>query len=155
STRASIATFGAPDLSFADLSMLWDDGEFVLSRAVRRDQLPRLLTMTPVLRQPSPETVARLEHPYGLREELDPAWTARPLAMARCDGRPALLLEDPGGEVLAGLIGRPWELATFLRVAIGVAAALRRLHARGLIHKAIRPANMLVDVATGQVWLTG
>jgi len=29
------------------------------------------------------------------------------------------------------------------------------LHARGLVHKAIRPANALVDVATGQVWLTG
>jgi PAS domain S-box-containing protein len=150
----STATFRAPDLSSADLCVLWDDGEFVLSRVVRREQLP-LLMVTPVSRQPPPETVARLEHAYGLRDELDPDWTARPLAMVRCDGRPTLLLEDPGGEVLAGLIGPPWEVATFLRVAIGIAAALGRLHALGLIHKAIRPANILVDVPTGRAWFTG
>ena len=143
------------DLSTAILNPLWEDDEFVLSRAVRGEQLPPLLTMTPASSRPAADTVARLERAYALREELDPAWAALPLALVRRDGRPTLLLEDPGGEVLAGLIGRPWEVASFLRVAIGVAAALGRLHARGLVHKAIRPANVLVNVATGHVWLTG
>ncbi len=135
--------------------MLWDDGELVLSRAVRGERLPPLLTMAPVSSAPAPDTVARLEHAYALRNELDPAWAARPLALLRHDGRPTLLIEDAGGEVLAGLVGRAWDVGPFLRVAIGLAAVLRRLHARGLVHKAIRPANLLVNVATGQVWLTG
>ena len=143
------------DLSTAVLNVLWDDGEFVLSRAVRGEQLTPLLTMAPRSLRPALDTVARLEHAYALRDELDSAWAARPLALVRCDGRPTLLIEDPGGEVLAGLIGRAWEVAAFLRVAIGLTAALGRLHARGLVHKAIRPANVLVNVATGQVWLTG
>jgi protein kinase-like protein len=155
STRRLIATIDATDLSTAVLNVLWDDGEFVLSRAVRGEQLPPLLTMAPTSLRPAPDTVARLEHAYALRDELDSAWAARPLALVRRDGRPTLLLEDPGGEVLAGLLGRPWEVAAFLRVAIGLAAALGRLHARGLVHKAIRPANVLVNVATGHVWLTG
>ena len=96
--------------------MLWEDGEFVLSRAVRGEQLAPLLTMTPASSRPATATVARLERAYALRDELDPAWVARPLAVVRYDGRPTLLLEDPGGDVLAGLIGRPWEVAAFLRV---------------------------------------
>ena len=40
------------------------------------------------------------------------------------------------------------------RIAIGLATALRQVHRRGLIHKDIKPANVLVD-DNGNVWLTG
>jgi serine/threonine protein kinase len=39
-------------------------------------------------------------------------------------------------------------------VAIGLAVALGRLHARGLIHKDIKPANILAHVGTGRVCRT-
>src|SRR5437879_13274668 len=47
------------------------------------------------------------------------------------------------------------ELGLFLRLAVGLASALRELHAQGIIHKDIKPANLLVDTATGGVWLMG
>jgi PAS domain S-box-containing protein len=47
------------------------------------------------------------------------------------------------------------ELNRFLRFAAGLAAALGKLHRQGLIHKDIKPANILVDWASGGVWLTG
>ncbi len=47
------------------------------------------------------------------------------------------------------------ELDAFLRLAVGLSAALGQVHGRGLIHKDIKPANILVNAATGQVWLTG
>ncbi|HEV2986181.1 MAG TPA: AAA family ATPase, partial [Vicinamibacterales bacterium] len=42
-----------------------------------------------------------------------------------------------------------------LRVGAGLAAALRQLHGRGLIHKDLKPANVMIDGATGRVWLRG
>jgi predicted ATPase len=47
------------------------------------------------------------------------------------------------------------ELSRFLRFAVGLPAALGKLHQQDLIHKDIKPANILVDSASGAVWLTG
>jgi PAS domain S-box-containing protein len=143
------------ELSACLLETLWDDGEFVLSRRVADSELSPLLVVAPASAQPASGSVARLEHAYALRDALDSAWAARPVALERQDGRPTLLIEDPGGEVLARILGKPWDLVPFLRVAIGLAAALGRLHQQGLIHKDIKPANILVKTATGETWLTG
>src|SRR5437016_14051354 len=67
----------------------------------------------------------------------------------------ALVLEDPGGAPVDRLLGRPLETSHFLRIALPLAGALRHVHERGLIHKDIKPANILVDMARGGVWLTG
>ena len=130
----------------------WEDDEYVLSR-IHRDGEARLLVRSRFGERP--ETLARLEHVYELRDVLDPAWATRPLSLLRQDGSDALLLEDPGGEVLSALVGSPWELRLFLRVAIGIAEALRELHKQGVVHKDVKPAHILVDVGTGQAWLTG
>ena len=151
---------GPPGLPMTDLSRyvlepLWEDGDFVMSRSVRDAALRPLLVLTPASAHPVPSSLGRLEHEFGLRGDLDPAWAARPRALEIHHGRPNLLLDDPGGDLLARLLGSPWDLAPFLRVAIGLAAAVGRLHQRGLVHKDVKPANVLADVATGSAWLTG
>ena len=133
----------------------WEDGEFLLSRAVSDGEPLPVLAAVPLTSPPSPGAIARLQHAFQLRHELDPAWAARPLRLVADNGRLTLLSEDPGGEPLLRLLGQPWEITSFLRFAIGLAAALARLHARGLIHKDIKPANILVNNATWSVWLTG
>src|ERR1700722_9403267 len=138
---------------------LRDDGEFGLYRTRYRssangDLQPALVVAT-LKEHTAPRSLRRMEHEYSLRAELDPAWAVRPLALATHQSRPALVLEDPGGEPLERLVGTPVELRQFLRVAVGLSAALGRVHQRGLIHKDIKPANALVNPATGRVWLMG
>jgi hypothetical protein len=100
------------------LEILWEDGEFVLSRGVCDGEGLPLLAATPSSAQPSRETLARLQHAYALREELDPAWAARPLRLGLHKGRLKLLMEDPGGEPVLRLLGRPWEITSFLASSI-------------------------------------
>jgi serine/threonine protein kinase len=66
-----------------------------------------------------------------------------------------LVLEDPGGEPLQRMLGSPMDIAQFLRIAIPLATAIKRVHAQRLIHKDLKPANILVDTATGGLRLTG
>jgi predicted ATPase/signal transduction histidine kinase len=138
---------------------LHEDGEFVLYRNQRGSTINGILhatlAVTPVREHPALRSLRRIEHEYSLRAELDPAWAARPLSLSADHGRSVLLLEDPGGEPLDRLVGTPMELRQFLRLAIGLSGALGRVHQHGLIHKDIKPANALVNAATGQVWLMG
>ena len=78
-----------------------------------------------------------------------------PLLCLNTKNRQVLVLEDPGGEPLDRVIQGPMEMSRFLRLALGLASALSHLHKRDLIHKDIKPGNVLVNSATGQVWLTG
>ena len=122
--------------------ILWEDGEFVLSRGVWDGEAFPLLAAMPSSAQPSPETLARLQHAYALREELDPAWAARPLRLEPHQGRLTLLSEDPGGEPLLRLLGQPWEIASFLRLAIGSPRPLLRFtSAASSIRTSSRPIS--------------
>jgi serine/threonine protein kinase len=131
------------------------DEEFALSRARQDGEQSTVLVVAPVSEYPAFGSLARLEHEYSLRDELDPDWALRPLALTRREGRMMLVLDDPGGELLDQCLGQPMELVRFLSLAINLPAGLGRLHRRGLIHKDIKPANILVKSESNKVWFTG
>jgi serine/threonine protein kinase len=147
------------ELSAYLLETLRQDGEFILYRGQHRSQgdtgLPSLLVLAPVSERPAPGSLRRMEHELALQAELEPGWAVRPLALTQDQGRSLLLLEDPSGEPLDGLLGASLEVGRFLRLAIGIVTALGKAHQRGLVHKDLKPAHILVNHATGEVRLTG
>jgi hypothetical protein len=76
-----------PESSGHVLETLWEDEEFVLFRGVWNGEPFPLLAAAPSAAQPSPESLARLQHSYALRDELDPAWAARPSTLEPRGGR--------------------------------------------------------------------
>src|SRR3984893_13184018 len=143
------------DLSRYVFEALRKDEEFILYRGRSEDAPVKVLVLSPVVEYPTPESLKRLEDAYSLREELDPRWAARPIAMARHWDRTVLVSEDPGGVPLDRLLGQPLNVAFSLRLAISLSTAIGHLHQRGVIHKDIKPANVLVNSDTGQCWLRG
>ncbi|SHH12025.1 trifunctional serine/threonine-protein kinase/ATP-binding protein/sensor histidine kinase [Bradyrhizobium erythrophlei] len=128
------------------------EGDIALYRGCGNGLAPILLAAA---EEGSLGCVERLEHEHALKAELDAHWAARPVALARHNGGMALVLEDPGGTPVDRLLDGPLEISHFLRIAIPLAEVLRQVHARGLIHKDIKPTNILMDSASGSVWLTG
>jgi serine/threonine protein kinase len=128
------------------------EGDFTLYRGSGSGLAPILVVAAD---ESSLGCLERLEHEYALKGELEADWAARPVALTHSNGSMALVLEDPGGMPVDRLLGRPLEISHFLRIAIPLAGALRRVHERGLIHKDIKPANILADPASGGAWLTG
>jgi serine/threonine protein kinase len=140
------------------LQVLWEGGELVFCRGWRLDadgNRSAVLAVLSAAEHPPLASLARLAHEYGLKDELDGAWAVRPLELTREHGRTMLVLEDPGGEPLERLLRAPMEMGSFLRLAISIAAALGKVHRRDLVHKDIKPANIVVNSRTGAVKLTG
>src|SRR6202048_312117 len=138
------------------LQVLSGEGERVFCRrSGEAGDGDAMLAVVPASDPPTPRSLDRLAHEYGLKDELDSAWAVRPLSLQREHGQTVLVLEDPGGEPLDRMLGAPMETGSFLHLAIGVATALGNLHQRGLVHKEIKPANILVNGASGEVRLTG
>src|SRR6202035_4470435 len=131
------------------------DEEFILYRGQSKDIGSQVLVLSPAVQRSTPESLKRLEHEYSLRQELDPSWATRPIAIACHWDRTVLVSADPGGVPLDQLLGQPVDVAFSLRLAISLSRAIGHLHQRGIIHKDIKPANVLVNSVTGQCWLTG
>ena len=135
----------------------WQDAERVFERGWCVDtdgiRIPVLAVRPAMANGRWPEVLGRLAHEIELRDSLDSAWAIRPLKLIR--ERNVLLVEDPGGRPLTQLIDGPIAVGRFLHLAIALCRAVGRLHGNGLIHKDIRPGNVVVNTATDEVRLTG
>ena len=110
------------DLSAHEFSSL-QQGQFTLHRGVSNVLEPILLVACSD-EYPSPRLLQRLEHEHALRVDLDAEWAARPIELVRREDRLTLVLEDPGGEPLQRMLGRPMDITQFLRIAVPLAAVM-------------------------------
>ncbi|WP_437929370.1 AAA family ATPase [Sorangium sp. So ce291] len=103
---------------------------------------------------PPPQGAAALllrEHAFLRR--LDVPGVARPLALEGPAGAPVLVVEDAGPEDLERRLARgPLTLDAFFDVAIALADTCARIHASGVVHRAIAPGRVILG-AGGQVTL--
>jgi PAS domain S-box-containing protein len=151
-----------PSRSGADgntgLTVLWEHDECVFCGAwheTNGGDRRAVLAVFPASEPPTSSCLDRLANEYELKNELASAWALRPLELVHERDRTMLLLENPGGGPLDRLLGAPMELGRFLRFATGIATALGELHKRGIVHRDVKPANIVVNCADAQVRLTG
>ena len=98
---------------------------------------------------------ARFRHEYALLQSLDAPEIIKPITLLDDGVRLALVLEHFAGECLETVLAREPRLAlpAALHIARQLAHALAVLHGAGIVHRDIRPANMLLARDDAQVRL--
>src|SRR5579863_1901103 len=140
------------------VEVLWRDAGRVFCRLWRNDvdgERHAFIPITAGAGHSMQESISHLAREHELKTYLDGHWALRPLELVRERGQTLLLVDYAGGEPLDRFVRGPMEVGQFLRLAVALSGAIRQLHGRGLIHKDIKPSNVLVDLTSGLVHLTG
>lgn len=139
------------DFTKSSLDLLREDDAFILYRVQQAGERS-LLALIP--RHATIPSLRKLENEYSLAAGLDPAWAALPIELIPNRDNMMLVLEDPGGTPMARFCESALDLDEKLRLALGLADVVAKLHRYGLVHRDIRPGNILVADG-GALWLTG
>ncbi|HZJ63573.1 MAG TPA: AAA family ATPase [Kofleriaceae bacterium] len=140
---------------FAAIERLYAGSRTIVYRARRVcDAGSVILKVANASHAPLDEALARLRHEREIVEAIHSERIARAYEVAAIGGSAVLVVQDFGGESLDRYLARArLSLADVLGVAIGVAAALRDVHAAGIIHKDVTPNNIVFNAANGEVRL--
>jgi len=138
-------------LGAGGMSVVWRGFDEVLGRQVAVKVLPPSTSTDPAFRRrlrAEAQAAARLSHPHITNVyDYGEATTV--------DGEPVpyVVMELVDGESLAAVLARsrrlPWPAA--VRIASEVAAALAAAHARGIVHRDVTPANVMLTPAGAKV----
>ncbi len=121
-------------------------------RAVRKsDRLPVILKMSHK-EYPTPRDIAGLKMEYELARRFDHLGVIKGLDLVPFRKAFLYVMEDFGGQALSLEIEKgPLPIPAFLDYAIKIADALGHIHARGVIHKDLKPSNLIHNASTGRV----
>ncbi len=137
------------------LATLHDGSRSTLLRARRRSDDSPVVLKIPKSDYLDRHRVLELRREYAIMRTLPGERVVRALEVEEFPDRVVLVLEDFGGTSLKHLLAERRRLPAgeFLDCALKVVEALDTVHRRNIIHKDIKPHNIIVNPASGVVKL--
>jgi serine/threonine protein kinase len=121
--------------------------------AIRLGDQAKLVVKRPRPGYPAAEEAAALRHEFSVLSRLKGTPVSEAYDFIE-DPTPALILAIAPGPSVDSIIarGRP-DLSHFVSYAVEMTRALAAVHARGFVHRDIKPHHFFIDEATGQARL--
>ena len=135
-------------------TLLFESAQHQIFRGRRSDDGTPIILKIPRAEFPSLREAARLRREYEVTNSLNIHGVVRCRDIVSPDVRPILIFDDLGGAALTELLRtQSMSLAMFLDYAIRLSEVLNELHARGIVHKDVKPRNIIVR-ESGDLFLT-
>jgi predicted ATPase/class 3 adenylate cyclase len=104
---------------------------------------------------PTHQEITNLEHEYYLLKQINWPGIIKAYDLINLNLTPILVLEDSNNQTLSSFLrGKILSLNDFFVIALQLAECLKGLHLHHIIHKDIKPANILIDPHTLSIKLT-
>lgn len=160
---------GTPISGYRFIEKIYESSRTLVIRAQREsDAVPVVLKL---MRNEYPtfSELVQFRNQYAIVKNLNLPGVVKVYSLETYQNRYVLVLEDFGGVSLKDYTKQQWQsftgttdlvcaapslpIADFLTIALQVTAILERLHRLHIIHKDIKPANILINPITKQVKL--
>ncbi|HLY66758.1 MAG TPA: AAA family ATPase [Chloroflexota bacterium] len=140
-----MAIAALPSLPGLDVMEVLDDGSFsTLFRACSGEQRYALKVLKPDIVQQRPDWAKSARNRAGLAATVNHAGLPTVVRIGEVDGAPYIVTEVVDGETLAArLRAGPRSEAEVVQMAGGLAEALAELHRHGLVHRNVKPENIV------------
>ena len=141
-----------PDYTF--IETIYQGSRTTVYRAVEKATQQPVVIKVLAQTHPSFSELVQFRNQYTIAKNLPIAGIIHPLTLVPCDNGYGLVMEDFGGISLAQYTQHhPLDLSQVLAIAIQLAAILHDLHQHRVIHKDIKPANILIHPDSKQIKL--
>jgi predicted ATPase/serine phosphatase RsbU (regulator of sigma subunit) len=105
---------------------------------------------------PSASEIARFKQEYELIKSISLENIIKTYELLEHNDSFALVLEDFNGVSIKSILDqkKKFEIKTFLTLSARIAETLGSLHAKDIVHKDIKPHNILINIKTGNIKIT-
>ncbi len=133
---------------------IYNSSKTLIYRGQRLSDHVKVILKLPKQEYPSFQELLHFRHQYSLKKNLNSPYIRRCYGLESYGNRFVLVLEDFGGISLSEYIKqKSLSLKEFLEIAISLTYILEILSQNFIIHKDIKPANLLINPDTKQIKL--
>ncbi|NEP80170.1 MAG: serine/threonine protein kinase, partial [Okeania sp. SIO3B3] len=134
--------------------LIYDGTRTLVYRGVKIEDSKPVILKKLRKEYPTFNELLQFRHQYLLNKNLDVPGIVRPLALEKYGLGYVLVMEDVGGMSLSQYISdRSLSIEEFLKFAVAISKILEDLYRNRVIHKDIKPANILINPETQEIYL--
>jgi predicted ATPase/signal transduction histidine kinase len=120
-------------------------------RGTRESDKAPIIAKVLLAEYPKPKELARFRHQYDLIKDLDVVGIVKIYSLEKLGNTLAIIMDDFGGVALKSTNSRAMGLLEKLTIALNITKVLDNIHRQGILHNDFNPANVLINMATGEI----